>query len=121
MITFLDGLVEAKEPARLTLNVNGVGYDVHIPLSSYERLPAPGGRCRVLVFDHVREDAHLLFGFATEAERRMFERLLDVNGVGPKIALSALSGMSVRELVQAIVGRDIKRLSSINGIGRKTA
>ncbi len=121
MITFLDGLLEEKEPGRLVMNVAGVGYEVQIPLSSYEHLPAPGARCRVLIHDHIREDAHLLYGFASEAERRLFALLLNVSGIGPKIALSALSGMSVRELVQSIVGRDIKRLSSINGIGKKTA
>ena len=121
MITFLDGLLEEKEPGRAVLNVVGVGYEVQIPLSSYEHLPAPGARCRVLIHDHIREDAHLLFGFASEAERRLFVLLLGVSGIGPKIALSALSGMSVRELVQSIVGRDVKRLSSISGIGKKTA
>ena len=121
MITFLDGLLEEKEPGRAVLNVAGVGYEVQIPLSSYEHLPAPGARCRVLIHDHIREDAHLLFGFASEAERRLFVLLLGVSGIGPKIALSALSGMSVRELVQSIVGRDVKRLSSISGIGKKTA
>ncbi len=121
MITFLDGLLEEKEPGRLVMNVAGVGYEVQIPLSSYEHLPASGARCRVLIHDHIREDAHLLYGFASEAERRLFMLLLNVSGIGPKIALSALSGMSVRELVQSIVGRDVKRLSSINGIGKKTA
>ncbi|MEI7436643.1 MAG: Holliday junction branch migration protein RuvA [bacterium] len=121
MITFLDGLLEEKEPGRAVLNVAGVGYEVQIPLSSYEHLPAPGARCRILIHDHIREDAHLLFGFASETERRLFVLLLCVSGIGPKIALSALSGMSVRELVQSIVGRDVKRLSSISGIGKKTA
>ena len=121
MITFLDGLLEEKEPGRVVMNVAGVGYEVQIPLSSYEHLPASGARCRVLIHDHIREDAHLLFGFASEAERRLFVMLLGVSGIGPKIALSALSGMSVRELVQSIVGRDVKRLSSISGIGKKTA
>ena len=121
MITFLDGLLEEKEPGRAVLNVAGVGYEVQIPLSSYEHLPAPGARCRILIHDHIREDAHLLFGFASETERRLFVLLLCVSGIGPKIALSALSGMSVRELVQSIVWRDVKRLSSISGIGKKTA
>src|ERR1035437_8575557 len=121
MITFIDGLLEEKEPGRAVMNVAGVGYEVQIPLSSYEHLPTSGAHCRVLIHDHIREDAHLLFGFASEAERRLFVMLLGVSGIGPKIALSALSGMSVRELVQSIVGRDVKRLSSISGIGKKTA
>ena len=106
---------------RAVLEVGGVGCEVHIPLSSYDRLPAPGERCRILTYDCVREDSHTLFGFMTEAELDLFERLIDVTGVGPKIALSALSGMTVRELKAAIAGADAKRLSSISGIGRKTA
>ena len=103
------------------MNVGGVGYEVLIPLSSYDRLPAPGQPCRILTHDHVREDVHHLFGFMTEEERRMFLLLNTVNGIGPKLALTALSGLSVRELKQAISQGDIKRLSSISGIGKKTA
>lgn len=121
MICFLDGILVEKHPTRAVLNVGGVGYDVLIPLSSYDRLPAPGERCLVLTHDHVREDDHQLFGFATEAERRVFVLLMTVSGIGPKLALSALSGMSARELKAAIVEGDAKRLSSISGIGKKTA
>ena len=121
MITFLDGILEEKQPTHAILNVGGVGYEVIIPLSSYDRLPKPGSSCRVLTYDHVREDAHQLFGFITEGERRLFVLLMTVSGIGPKIALSALSGMTVRELKAAIAQRDVKRLSTISGIGKKTA
>lgn len=121
MITFLDGVIEEKQPTHLILNVGGVGYEVIIPLSSYDRLPASGERCRILTHDHVREDAHQLFGFMTQEERRVFLLLMGVSGIGPKTALSVLSGMSVRELKVAITGSDVKRLSSISGIGKKTA
>jgi Holliday junction DNA helicase RuvA len=121
MIAFVDGLLVEKQPTHVVLDVAGVGYEVHIPLSSYDRLPAVGARSRLLTHHHVREDAQLLYGFATEGERRMFRLLLDVSGIGPKLALSALSGLSVRELKAAIVTNDIKRLSGVSGIGRKTA
>lgn len=121
MITFLKGLLVDKQPMRVELEVQGVGYEVHIPLSSYDRLPARGEPCRLLTHDHVREDQHILFGFFSDGERRLFTLLLGVSGIGPKLALSALSGLSVRELKQAILEGDIKRLSSISGIGRKTA
>ncbi len=121
MITFLEGIIEEKQPTHVVMNVGGVGYEVIIPLSSYDRLPAMGERCRILTHDHVREDIHQLFGFMTAEERRVFLLLLNVSGVGPKTALSVLSGMTVRELKVAITGSDVKRLSSISGIGKKTA
>ncbi len=121
MIAFLDGTVVEKQPTRVVLDVQGVGYEIFIPLSSFDRLPATGERCRLLTHDHVREDAHLLFGFLTPAERQMFGLLLNVSGIGPKLALSALSGLSVRELKASLVGGDLKRLASISGIGKKTA
>ncbi len=121
MITFLDGELIEKEPARLVLNVGGVGYELFIPLSSYDKLPPPGAQCRVLTWLCIREDAHTLYGFATDAERKLFLLLMTVSGIGPKTALGALSGMSTRELKAAIVGSDFKRISSISGIGKKTA
>lgn len=121
MITFLEGIIEDKQPTHLVLNVGGVGYEVVIPLSSYDRLPGLGEKVRVLTHDHIREDDHQLFGFMTADERRVFTLLLGVSGIGPKTALSALSGMTVRELKVAIKDADIKRLSSISGIGKKTA
>ncbi|MEI7879275.1 MAG: Holliday junction branch migration protein RuvA [bacterium] len=121
MITFLEGILDEKEPTHVVLNVGGVGYEVVISLNSYDRLPAPGEKVRLLTHDHIREDEHRLFGFMTADERRVFTLLLGVSGIGPKIALSALSGMTVREIKVAIKDGDVKRLSSISGIGKKTA
>jgi Holliday junction DNA helicase RuvA len=121
MITFLEGSIEELQPTHLVMNVGGVGYELFIPLSSYDKLSTAKGVCRVLTHHHVREDAQVLYGFVTDAERALFESLLTISGIGPKIALSALSGMTVRELKAAVVGNDVKRLSSISGIGRKTA
>jgi len=121
MITFLEGIIDEKEPTHVVLNVGGVGYEVVISLNSYDRLPAPGERVRLLTYDHIREDEHRLFGFMTADERRVFSLLLGVSGIGPKTALSALSGMTVREIKVAIKDGDVKRLSSISGIGKKTA
>ncbi|MEI6563624.1 MAG: Holliday junction branch migration protein RuvA [bacterium] len=121
MITFLEGTIDEKEPTHVVLNVGGVGYEVVISLASYDRLPASGDTVRLLIYDHIREDDHRLFGFMTADERRVFTLLLGVSGIGPKIALSALSGMTVREIKVAIKDGDVKRLSSISGIGKKTA
>jgi holliday junction DNA helicase RuvA len=121
MITFLEGLVAEKQPTHLVMNVGGVGYEVIIPLSSYDRVPRVGETCRMLTYDHVREDDHVLFGFATDAERRMFVMLMSVSGIGPKLALATLSGLSVKELKASIATADVKRLSSVSGIGKKTA
>lgn len=121
MITFIQGKIVEKQPTRVVLDVNGVGYEIFIPLSSYDRLPLCDEVCRILTHDHVREDTHLLFGFLTEAERKMFLMLLSVSGIGPKSAMSVLSGLSVKEIKAAVVSGDVKRLSSISGIGKKTA
>ncbi len=121
MITFLEGQLVDKQPTRIVMNVGGVGYEVFIPLSSYDRLGAVNERCKLLTYHYVREDAQILYGFVTDGERRMFELLLSINGIGPKIALSALSGLSVRELKAAVAENDVKRLNSISGVGRKTA
>lgn len=121
MITFIEGILESKQPARVEINVSGLGYEVFIPLSSFDRIGKPGERCRLLIHEHIREDSHLLFGFSTQEERTMFERLITISGIGPKLALSALSSLSVRELQRAVIDGDTRRLSSISGIGRKTA
>ena len=121
MIVFLDGVLEEKEPTRVVVNVGGVGYEAAIPLSSYDRLPAAGQRVRLLTVPVVREDAHLLFGFTTAAEREAFLQLTSVNGIGPKLGLAVLSGLSVRDLKAAIAAGDVKRLGGISGIGKKTA
>ena len=121
MIVFLDGVLEEKEPTRVVVNVNGVGYEASIPLSSYDRLPDPGQRVRLLTVPVVREDAHLLYGFMTAEERSAFLLLTSVNGIGPKLGLAVLSGLAVRDLKAAIANNDVKRLSGISGIGKKTA
>lgn len=121
MITFLDGILDEKQPARVVMNVGGVGYEVLVPLSSLDRLPATGESVRLLIYHHITDVSQALFGFATDEERQMFKLLLSVSGIGPKIAVSALSGMSVRELKSSIHDADTKRISSISGIGKKTA
>lgn len=121
MITFLRGTLVEKQPTRAVLDVGGVGYEVMIPLSSYDRLPLTGESCYILTVDHVREDAHLLFGFMSDDEREMFGTLTGVSGIGPKLALSALSGLTVRDIKAAVVEGDIKRISSISGVGKKMA
>ena len=121
MIVFLDGVLEEKEPTRVVVNVHGLGYEAAIPLSSYDRLPATGQRVRLLTVPVVREDAHLLFGFMTAEERSAFLLLTSVNGIGPKLGLAVLSGLAVRDLKAAIAQGDVKRLSGISGIGKKTA
>lgn len=121
MITFIEGILEEKQPTGAVVNAGGIGYEVLIPLSSYDRLPSEGDRCRLLTCLHIREDAHTLFGFCTAGERDMFRRLTGISGIGPKLALGVLSGLSVRELKSALIEGDVKRLSSISGIGKKTA
>ncbi len=121
MIVFLDGVLAEKEPTRVVVDVGGVGYEAAIPLSSYDRLPVVGQRVRLLTVPVVREDAHLLFGFMTAEERELFLLLTSVNGIGPKLGLAVLSGLSVRDLKAAIATGDVKRLSGISGIGKKTA
>ena len=121
MIVFLDGVLAEKEPTRVVVDVGGVGYEAAIPLSSYDRLPAVGQRVRILTVPVVREDAHLLFGFMTAEERELFLLLTSVNCIGSKLGLAVLSGLSVRDLKAAIAAGDVKRLSGISGIGKKTA
>ncbi|MFC1461502.1 Holliday junction branch migration protein RuvA [Verrucomicrobiota bacterium] len=121
MITFLEGVLVEKMPTRVVLNVGGVGYEVFIPLSSYEPLPEKNEKCRLLLYDYVREDQHSLFGFVTDAERDVFVKLLSVSGIGPKLALSALSGLSVREIISSVAAGEVKRLNSISGVGKKIA
>ncbi len=121
MITFLDGILDEKQIGRIVINVGGVGYEVAVPLSSLDRLPANGASVRVLIYHHITEASQALFGFMTEEERKMFTLLLGVSGIGPKTAMSALSGLSVNELKTALINSDVKRISSISGIGKKTA
>ena len=121
MIGFLKGRLAMKQPPMLMLDVNGVGYELEAPMSTFYGLPSTGEA--VALFTHlvVREDAHILFGFGTEAERRLFRGLLKVSGVGPKIALGILSGASVEDFLRTIEAEDVAMLTRIPGIGRKTA
>ena len=122
MITFLKGKLVDALPTQITVDVGGVGYTVLIPLSSFDRLPAPGQEVHVLTHLAIREDAHVLYGFMTAAEREMFRLLINtVSGIGPKIALNVLSGMNVAMFRGAVAGGDVKALSQISGVGKKTA
>ncbi|MEQ2009753.1 MAG: Holliday junction branch migration protein RuvA, partial [Limisphaerales bacterium] len=122
MISFLHGKLVDALPTLVTVEVHGVGYDVLIPLSSFDKLPAVGGEVRLLTHLVVREDAHVLYGFMSAAERELFRMLINtVSGIGPKIALNVLSGMNPVAFRGAVASGDVKSLSSISGVGRKTA
>jgi holliday junction DNA helicase RuvA len=122
LITFLNGKLVEALPTLAIVEVNGVGYEVLIPLSSFDKLPLPGQPVTLLTHLVVREDAHVLYGFVTAAEREMFRLLVNtVSGIGPKIALNILSGINVTVLRGAIAGGDVKMLSQISGVGKKTA
>jgi Holliday junction DNA helicase RuvA len=122
MITFLHGKLVEALPTQVTVDVNGVGYETLIPLSSYDKLPQPGQDIRLLTHLAVREDAHILYGFMTSSERELFRMLINtVSGIGPKIALNILSGISVTAFRGAVANGDIKALSQISGVGKKTA
>src|SRR5437762_13030112 len=122
MITFLRGRLAHALPTQATIDVGGVGYEVFIPLSSYDKLPGVGQPIRILTHLAVREDAHILYGFMTPAERDLFRLLVNnVSGIGPKLALAVLSGMSVTNFKTAVVNSDIGAISKISGLGKKTA
>ncbi|PYJ26015.1 MAG: Holliday junction branch migration protein RuvA, partial [Verrucomicrobia bacterium] len=121
MITFLHGRLVSSLPTQATIDVGGVGYEVLIPLSSYDKLPAVGEPIRILTHLAVREDAHLLYGFMTAAERDLFRLLVNnVSGIGPKLALAVLSGISVNNFKAAVVNSDVAAISKISGLGKKT-
>ena len=121
MIGFLRGRLLSKRPNRLIVEVNGVGYDVAVPLSTFYQVGEPDSEVRLRIHTHVREDALALFGFASELELEIFERLIAISGIGPKVALGVLSGIEPVELVHAIRTNDIGRLTAIPGVGKKTA
>src|SRR6266566_5267634 len=122
MITFLQGKLMETLPTQVVVNVNGVGYEALIPLSSYDKLPQPGQDVKLLTHLVVREDAHVLYGFMSVSERELFRLLINtVSGIGPKIALNILSGISVTAFRGAVANADIKSLSQISGVGKKTA
>jgi|SRR5574344_34877 holliday junction DNA helicase RuvA len=121
MIAYVKGVLFEKEPTRVVVEAAGVGYEVLIPISTFDRLPKTGDTVKLLTNHCVREDDEILFGFATEAEKEMFGKLTSVSGVGPKIALAILSGSSIAELSLAIASGNAKRISAIKGVGKKTA
>lgn len=121
MISHLRGRLLEKQPNRVTIDVQGVGYDVLVPLSTFYGLADLGEETSLRIHTHVREDALLLYGFATRLELQLFERLISVSGIGPKLALAVLSGIEPNDLVTAIKQNDIVRLTGIPGVGKKTA
>ncbi len=121
MIGSLQGRIASKSPPQLTIDVAGVGYELEAPMSTFFHLPAVGHEVRLLTHLVVREDAHVLYGFGSEEERRLFRSLLKVSGVGPKIALALLSGLSVEAFARCVRGEDAAALTRVPGIGRKTA
>lgn len=121
MIGFLRGRVLEKRPNQVILEVQGVGYDVNIPLSTFYLLPDPPAEAQLHIHTHVREDALALYGFLTQGEKKVFEKLMSVSGIGPRLAVTILSGLEVQELVSAIRRNDLVKLTHIPGVGRKTA
>lgn len=122
MITFLRGRLADALPTQVVVDVHGIGYEVLVPMSTSDRLPSVGTEVHLLTHLAVREDAHVLYGFLTAAERDLFRMLINtVSGIGPKIALSVLSGLSINAFRAAVAAADVKALSAVNGVGRKTA
>ncbi len=121
MIARLAGTLADKTPGRIIIDVQGVGYDLQVPLSTFYVIGDAGSAVALRVHTHVREDVIALYGFATGLEQDLFERLISISGIGPKLALAVLSGMEPPDLVRAISSQDVARLTSIPGIGKKTA
>lgn len=121
MIAWLRGKLVEKEPARVVIDVHGVGYEVFIPTTTFTAMPGLGSDVTLDIHTHVREDALALYGFSSRQERRVFERLITISGIGPRLAVTILSGGSVEGLVGAIRRGDLARLTSIPGVGKKTA
>jgi holliday junction DNA helicase RuvA len=121
VIAYLRGRISDKQPNRIVIDVNGVGYDVSVPLSTFYGLGDRGTEVALRIHTHVREDALALFGFATALELALFERLIGISGIGPKLALAVLSGIEPADLVRAIERADVARLTSIPGVGKKTS
>ena len=121
MISRLTGKLVEKQPPSIVVDVNGVGYELDVPMSTFYLLPANGAEVRLFTHLVVREDAHLLYGFGTDGERQVFRQLIRITGIGARIALSLLSGMSVDELYAAVSQQDGVRLTRVPGIGKKTA
>ena len=121
MIAALEGRLAEKHPSRIVVDVQGVGYEVHVPLSTFYELGEPGSDVSLRIHTHVREETLALFGFSSTLELQLFERLISVNGIGPRLALTALSGIEPPELVRSVRQGDVARLTGIPGVGKKTA
>lgn len=121
MIDYLRGTLAEKEITHITIEAHGVGYGVSIPLSTYEKLPALGEAVMVHIHYYVREDAHKLFGFSSKTEREMFQHLIGITKIGPKVALNLLSGIALKDLVMSVTSGDPSRLEKIPGVGARTA
>lgn len=121
MIGRITGVLATKQPPQVLVDVNGIGYEIDVPMSTFYNLPALGEKISLLTHLAIREDAHLLYGFGSEIERAAFRELLKVSGIGAKTALSVLSGLSVNDLSAAIAGQEIGRIVKVPGIGKKTA
>jgi holliday junction DNA helicase RuvA len=121
VIAHLRGKLAQKDPSRVVVDVNGVGYEVFVPLTTFTALPDAGFEVSIDVHTHVRDDIIALYGFSTRRERLIFEKLMTISGIGPKLAVTILSGGSVEDLVTAIKRSDLARLTAIPGVGRKTA
>jgi holliday junction DNA helicase RuvA len=121
MIAVLKGSIAEKTPSRVIVDVAGVGYDVLVPLSTFYGLGEPGAAVTLRIHTHVREDVIALYGFVTRLEQDLFERLISINGIGPKLALAVLSGIEPSDLVRAVRTQDVARLTRIPGVGKKTA
>jgi Holliday junction DNA helicase RuvA len=121
MIAFLRGTILDKQPNLIVIDVHGVGYEVHVPLSTYYEIGDIGVDVALKIYTHVRDDALQLYGFLTSLEQQLFERLIGISGIGPKLAVAILSGIEPRELVTAVQRANVARLTGVPGIGRKTA
>jgi Holliday junction DNA helicase RuvA len=121
MIAFLRGRVVEKQPNKIIVDIHGVGYEVFVPLSTYYDVGEPPTDVALRIYTHVREDALQLYGFLSELERHLFERLIGISGIGPKLAIAVLSGMDPRDLVAAVQSGNVARLTGIPGVGKKTA
>ncbi len=121
MIGHLRGTILEKHPNQVIVEATGVGYEIQIPISTYTSLPDAGAAVSLRIHTHVREDALLLFGFSTQEEKAVFERLISVSGIGPKLAITVLSGLPTADLVAAIRNGDVQQLVRIPGVGKKTA
>jgi Holliday junction DNA helicase RuvA len=121
MFEYIEGKIAKKEPTSAIIDVNGVGYQIHIPVTTYESLPEINEKAKLLIYFHVREDTQRLYGFFTEEERKLFIMLTGISGIGPKTAITMLSGASPSEFKNRIITQNVKALTTIPGIGKKTA